>query len=140
MTQNKVLRRREIEILIEQGRYDEAEDLLKDSVIPNTRALQERIDTLRSAAQPAPPSSAPDKRGKRLLYTFIVAAGFAVAVILIIAASRGSNTSAYLVLGFVFFIPLLYLSFARNARREKRLNRSRYRRSGYGPRRRYWRN
>src|SRR5579871_976056 len=134
MELEKVQRQRNIEILIAHGRLDEAEDLLKNTIIPNTGRLQARIDALRAEQQA---STLPSPHRQRLK-TF----GIALAIILVVTgvvvfmihSSVGEGAWFFVLIGFVFIIPGVYRSASRETRLERRARlRTGYRRPGYGP-------
>jgi len=130
----KALRVQTIELLIKEGRYDEAEEMLKNSIVPNTGKLQARIDALR--AEKATAVTAP---AKRRMKSFVIALAviFAITGIVVFAvhSSVGEYVWFFILIGFIFIIPRAYRSASRGDALERRLNRSGYRRPGFGPRR-----
>jgi len=137
MEVDKVRRIRTIERLIEEGRYDEAEEMLKNNIVPNTGKLQKRIDDLRAEARlKQEVLTAPAKR--RMKY-FVIALLVIFAVTGVVVFAVHSSVAEYvwffIFVGFIFIIPRTYRSASRGDALERRLNRPGYRRPGFGPRR-----
>ncbi len=129
----KALRVRTIDLLIKEGRLDEAEEMLKNHIIPNTPVFQERIDALRAEKQAA--AAAP---GKRRMKQFIIIMTVIFVVTGIVVFAVHSSAAEYLwffiLIGFVFIIPRTYRLVSRGDAFERRLNRrTGYHRPGYGP-------
>jgi hypothetical protein len=134
MPLNRTQQRQEIEMLIERGYYAEAEDRLKNSVVPNTAELIERIEALRAANEP-PMITRSQRREKNLMIALVV--GGVVGIIGGIILHQFAPDAALwiTVIGVMFLTPTVYLSLQGSDRLDRYVNRSGYRRPGSGPRR-----
>lgn len=134
MSEAKERLSKEIEMLIERGYYEEAEELLMNNVLPNTAVLFKQIQEGRAAKVSAIDSQLA-RRNKHLGIAFVAGVAFAIVVALILRQFMREQDAVLLALfGVMLFVPFTFWGLRQNAREDAHFNRSRYERPGYSPR------